>query len=86
MAGLLPASMRSVVDCLQKKRIGFTEFVDLIEHLNAAPGGGVRDRLNALTAEEPGTNLYAQIADLVAESVDEKSLAGVQPKQWIPGM
>ena len=86
MAGLLPASMRSVVDCLQKKRIGFTEFVDLIEYLNAAPGGGVRDRLNALTAEEPGTNLYAQIADLVAESVDEKSLAGVQPKQWISGM
>jgi hypothetical protein len=81
LAGLLPASMRAVADCLERKRIGFLELVSLL-----APDavGEVEQRLEQLIKHEPVENLFAKIHELLNESRDSRILAAVNPKQWLP--
>ena len=84
MLGVLPGSMRAVVDCLTAKRVGFIELLMLLAPESV--GNGVSLRLEQISQHEEGENLYAKINELVRESADSKTLSSVSPKHWLPWM
>ena len=90
MVGLLPATMRAVVDCIGKKPTVFMEFLDLIGILNQQAGLSTvaSSRLNRIVEHdsemgEPRNLLHA-IIELITESMDASNLADVQPRQFLP--
>ena len=83
MVGLLPACMRAVADCLDRKRMGLIELIQLIQ-TDEKSAGIAGERIDRLTSTEG--HIFARIMELISESVDSKNLAVVHPKQWLPWM
>lgn len=79
-AGLLPACMRAVIDCLHKKQAGLIDMIQLME--------GETEKFNQRIEEiaEADGYLYQKIEKMITESRDAKNLANVQPRQWLPWM
>ena len=81
--GSLPASMRAVADCCSRKRTGFLELLTLLSPGNAR---GASERMDQIVHDEEGVSIYEGINELIRGSCNSKSLASVNPKQWLPWM